>query len=187
VIVKLAIVIFISIAGFAFGADPKTNTTTEPQVAEPQVAEPQAAAPETGDLRRLDSVTWDLKTHTLSWVVQHGREENGEFVPTTAKHYQITPDDATMGAARERRPVDEDEAKLVHQLLDTLSIYCARSVVWWEHTAEPSDPSNPDAAPTFKPDRPSKQNEEPTAKPAPVKPVKIAPLLVGEALKALPR
>ncbi len=173
---KLAIVMFISIAGFAIGADPKTSSTTEPQSSAPQTGEPQA-----GDLRRLDSVTWDLKTHTLSWVVQHGKEENGEFVPTIAKRYQITPDDASMSSAVERRPVDEDEAKLVHQLLDTLSIYCARSVVWWEHTSAPSEPAAPDSTPSFKPERPSRQNEEPAAKPAPPKPVKAVPMLVGEA------
>jgi hypothetical protein len=169
---KLALLTLISIAGFAFGADPKSKTT-----------EPQSSESEGRELRRLDSVTWDLKTHTLSWVVQEGKEENGEFVPTTAKRYQMMPDDAMMGSALERRPVDEDEAKLVHRLLDTLSIYCARSVVWWEHGSPSSEPSAPDSTPSFKPDHPAKQDEEPAAKPVPSKPVKVAPMLVGDAAR----
>jgi hypothetical protein len=152
---KLAIVFWISIAGFASGADPKPNVSTDPQTAEPQSS---------GELRRLDSVTWDLKTHTLSFVVQHGKVENGDFVPTVTKSYQITPDNATMGAALERRPVDAYEAKLLHQILDTLSVYCAQSVVKWEHMAAPSDSVSPDSTPAVKPDHP-----------APLKPVKIAP------------
>ena len=169
---KLAVVMLISIAGFAFGADPKTNKTEQPAT----------------EVRRLDSVSWDLKTHTLSWVVQHGKMEDGEFVPTTAHQYQITPDDATMSAALERRAVDADEAKLLHQLLDTLSIYCARSVVWWEHGDTTTDPDatsptpSPSPTPNLKPDRPMKQDEDTDPKPVPSKPIKAQPVRVGVAL-----
>ena len=169
---KLALVMLISIAGLGFGADPKPKSSTEP----PATDQPSE------ELRRLDSVTWDLKTHTLSWVVQHGKLEKGEFVPTIAQHYEITPDDATMGAAGaalERRPMDEDEAKLLHQLLDTLSIYCARSVVRWEQDTT-SDPAGPNSTPSLKPDRPPKQDGDPAPKPVPPKPVNGTPLRVGE-------
>ena len=164
---KLALVMMISIAGFAIAADPKPNSSTEP---------------DSGDLRRLESVTWDLKTHTLSWVVQKGKEEKGEFVPTGSQRYQITPDDATMGVEPEKRAIEEDEAAVLHRLLDALSIYCAQSVVWWDRGEGTSVPSNtPSLKPDSKPDRPANQNEEPKKKPAaPVKAVKALPLGVAE-------
>jgi len=162
---KTALVVMISIAGFAFGADPKPNPSTEQQAS---------------DLRRLDSVTWDLKTHTLSWIVQKGKEEKGEFVPTGSQRYQITPDNAKMGFADENRAIEDDEAAVLHHLLDALSVYCAQSVVWWEHGDGTVAPSNP-ATPSLKPDRPAKQQEEePKDKPAPAKPVKALPLGVAE-------
>jgi hypothetical protein len=165
-IMKFALVMMISMAGFAFAADPKPNTSTEPQ---------------SGDLRRLESVTWDLKTHTLSWVVQKGKEEHGEFVPTGSQRYQITPDDATMGVPPDKRAIEEDEAAVLHHLLDALSIYCAQSVVWWdqgEGTPAPSSPSlKPD--PNAKPG-PANQNDGEQKKPAPVKAVKALPLGVAE-------
>jgi len=61
-----------------------------------------------------------------------GTEVNGEFIPTSAEHYEITPDQATMASAGETRGLEPDEAALLHRLLDTISVYCAQSVVWWE-------------------------------------------------------
>ncbi|HEY1495773.1 MAG TPA: hypothetical protein VGF49_14575 [Candidatus Solibacter sp.] len=147
-----ALIALIVTAGLTFGADPKTKT------------EPQSA-----ELRRLESVTWDLKTHTLSWVVAKGTESNGEFVPSGSKSYQLTPDDATMGVAKEARSISEEEAAVLHRLLDTLSIYCARSVVWFESPAESTPPG--DATPSLKPA--PKPDEELKTKPIPARPVKV--------------
>jgi len=144
---KFAFVILISIAGFAFSADPKPATSTEP---------------EAGELRRLQSVNWDLKTHTLTWVVEKGKEENGDFVPTGSQKYQITPDTATMDVAPEHRAIQQDEAAVLHRLLDTLSIYCAQSVVWWDQ----GDVSPNESEPTAKPGK--------TAKPLPLGVAEIA-------------
>uniref|UniRef100_Q029T6 Uncharacterized protein n=1 Tax=Solibacter usitatus (strain Ellin6076) TaxID=234267 RepID=Q029T6_SOLUE len=149
-----ALIALIVTAGLTFGADPKTNT------------EPQNG----GDMRRLESVTWDLKTHTLSWVVAKGTEANGEFVPSGSKSYQLTPDDATMGVAKEARSISEEEAAVLHRLLDTLSIYCARSVVWFESPADSTPPS--DGTPTLKP-APKKEDDELKTRPTPSRPVKV--------------
>ena len=130
---KSAAIVMLFVAGFAFGDDPKT------------------------ELRRLDSVTWDLKTHTLTWVVQKGTVEKGEFVPSGTDRYEVTPDNATMTVAEEKRGVEHDEAALLHRLLDTLSIYCAQSVVWWDH-GEGTPPSP--ATPSLKPERPTKEKEQ---------------------------
>ena len=147
-----ALIALIVTAGLTYGADPKNNTEQNG-----------------GEVRRLESVTWDLKTHTLSWVVAKGTEENGEFVPKGSKSYQLTPDDATMGVAKEARSISEEEAAVLHRLLDTLSIYCARSVVWFESPADSTPPS--DGAPTLKPA--PKPDEELKTKPIPSKPVKV--------------
>jgi hypothetical protein len=56
---------------------------------------------------------------------------------------------------------------LLHRLLDTLSIYCAQSVVWWEHGE--GAPVGP-ATPSLKPERPAQEKA----------PVKALPLGVAE-------
>jgi hypothetical protein len=168
---KSAIIVMISLAGLVFAGDPqKDNKASEPQV---------------GELRRLDTVTWDLKTHTLSWVVVKGTEDSdGKFVPSDSVRYQVTPDDSKMGVASEERPIQDEEAALLHRLLDTLSVYCARSAVWWENADDtPATPATP-STPSLKPDRPTKQNDEPKAKPEPPKPVKVG---LAPAVAALPQ
>ncbi|MFB3829451.1 MAG: hypothetical protein ACE15B_21960 [Bryobacteraceae bacterium] len=82
--------------------------------------------------KRLESVTWDLKNHKLTWVVQRGTERNGQFVPSASDKYEIVPDDATMALANEKRGFTREEAASLHKLLDTLSLYCAESVIWWD-------------------------------------------------------
>jgi hypothetical protein len=86
----------------------------------------------TDERKRLANVTWDLRSHKLSWEVQKGNEVNGEFVANSSERYEITPDDAVMAFATERRGFTEAEAASLHKLLDTLSLYCAESVVWWD-------------------------------------------------------
>src|SRR5689334_3489206 len=85
------------------------------QEAQTQKPEP---APET--VRRLESVTWDLKTHTLKWTVQKGTENKGEFVPASSEHYEVSPDTAIMALANEKRGFEPSEAALLHRLLDTI-------------------------------------------------------------------
>jgi len=82
--------------------------------------------------RRLESVMWDLKSHKLIWVVQKGTVEKGEFQVSSTDKYEISPDDAAMGYADERRGFSQDEAAALQKLLDTLSLYCAESVIWWD-------------------------------------------------------
>jgi hypothetical protein len=87
------------------------------------------------EVRRLENVTWDLMSHTLRWTVKKGTEVNGEFIPAAEEHYEIKPDVAIMKVDDEKRRFELQEAELLHRLLDTLSAYCAQSVVWW--TREP--------------------------------------------------
>jgi hypothetical protein len=97
-----------------------------------QTAPAKTVQPQPGQYKRLGSVTWDLQAHKLNWVVQKGTLTNGEFTPTSEERFEIAPDEATMGAAGEMRGFDGEEALALHQLLDTLSLYCAESVVWWD-------------------------------------------------------
>ncbi|MEX2264918.1 MAG: hypothetical protein WD696_23390 [Bryobacteraceae bacterium] len=80
----------------------------------------------------MESVTWDLKSHKLIWVVETGQVQNGEFKAKESKRYEITPDDAVMTVAQERRGFTKEEASALHKLLDTLALYCAESVIWWD-------------------------------------------------------
>jgi hypothetical protein len=84
------------------------------------------------DKKRLSSVTWDLKAHKLIWEVQTGRDVAGDFQAEATSRYEITPDEAVMKVAGERRAFTQEEAVSLHKLLDTLSLYCAESVVWWD-------------------------------------------------------
>ncbi|MBM3774445.1 MAG: hypothetical protein FJW37_04700 [Acidobacteria bacterium] len=92
-----------------------------------------SCAQERKDKKRIESVTWDLKEHRLIWVVQKGVEgAGGQFTVKTTDRYEISPDDAIMYFANEKRGFTSEEAASLHKLLDTLSVYCAESVVWWD-------------------------------------------------------
>ena len=116
---KTAFVLVLSLAAACFGADQH-----------PAAKEPKAAP--TGEVKRLGSVTWDLDAHKLVWVVQKGSMVNGQFVAASEQKYSISPDKAKMFVADEERGFDGQEALTLHKLLDTLSLYCAESVVWWD-------------------------------------------------------
>jgi len=109
----------------------------------------------TGNVKRLQSVTWDLATHKLVWTVEKGSVVDGEFVPAKVVKYEVSPDDAFMAYAGEKRSVTEEEAADLHHLLDVLSLYCVESVVWWDHgsNAEPANPSAPGVV--TKPEKPT--------------------------------
>lgn len=82
-----------------------------------------AAACGAEEKRRLESVTWDLKSHKLTWVVKTGE---------VTEKYEIEPDTAVMAVKDEKRGFTKKEAEALHRLLDVLSVYCAESVDWWE-------------------------------------------------------
>jgi len=119
---KTAFVLMLSFAAASFAADPKP-------VREPDV---RMQSEKTGEVKRLGSVTWDLESHKLVWIIQKGSIVNGEFVPTSQEKYAISPDKARMMVADEERGFDGQEAVSLHRLLDVLSLYCAESVVWWD-------------------------------------------------------
>jgi len=97
------------------------------------VAAISSAADEAATQKRLQSVTWDLKNHKLTWVVQKGNVGNdGEFTSKATDQYEILPDQATMEFDGEKRGFTKEEAASLHKLLNTLSVYCAESVVWWD-------------------------------------------------------
>ena len=138
------------------------------------------------EIKRLQSVTWDLATHRLVWLVEKGSLVNGEFVPATKVKYEVSPDEAFMAFAGEQRSFGLEEAVALHRVLDTLSMYCVESVVWWNKKGADSDSEPSTAAPGLitKPDREPKPERKPEPKPA-VKDVQ--PVKVGVVSARLPR
>lgn len=117
--------------------------------------------------KKMGPVTWDPDAHKLRWTVQTGTLVDGEFVPSSEQQYEISPDEATMGTAEEKRGFDGDEADGLHQLLNILSLYCAESVAWWDQglgEPVPSKPVKPDSSSPQKPVR----VQQPLTKPAPI-------------------
>ena len=119
---KTALVLMLSFVAASFAADQKA-------VKEPDM---QLQSGKAGEVKRLGSVTWDLETHKLVWIVQKGSMVNGQFVVASEEKYMISPDKARMMFADQERVFDGQEAVSLHKLLDVLSIYCAESVVWWD-------------------------------------------------------
>jgi hypothetical protein len=106
------------------------------------------------EVRKLGSVTWDLDSHKLIWVVRKGTANNGKFVPVAEDRYEITPDDAVMSYLNEKRAFTEDEAASLHHLLDVLSMYCAESTAWWDDgQGVPLDSSGKPTGPGKKPEK----------------------------------
>src|SRR6185437_10789589 len=90
----------------------------------------------------------------LEWTVEKGTVVDGEFVPGTTVKYEVSPDEAFMAFAGEKRPLGEDEATSLHELLNVLSVYCVESVVWWEHGL-PDSPAQQGPGFLTKPDKPA--------------------------------
>jgi hypothetical protein len=129
----------------------------------------------TAERKRLASVTWDLESHKLVWEVQTGSYVDGRFVPANSGKYEISPDDAVMAFSEERRAFTGEEAAALRRLLDTLSLYCAESVLWWDQgqglPVDRNGKPDPAQKPRVKPPEPESPNrqrvEEPrTAPPA---------------------
>ena len=157
---KTALAVALSLGALAFGQDMNSKTK-------------MPSGPQNQPMKRLNSVTWDLESHKLVWVVESGSEVDGKFVPASTQRYEISPDDAVMAFANEKRGFTEQEAQSLSHLLDVLSLYCAESVVWWDQGM--GDPIDPDA-PAAKPQRHSppdippaspKKVDQPPQKPAP--------------------
>jgi hypothetical protein len=139
---KTALILMLSCATFSLAQDLKTPPQTTPP-----------SSPDTQDFKRLASVTWDLDTHKLVWVVQKGIEVNGEFVAKSTDRYEVSPSEAFMALKDEKRGIGAEEAGSLHDLLSILSMYCVESTVWWENGGAdgPQDPATPPAA--AKPDK----------------------------------
>jgi len=133
-------------------------------------AHAQERKPETS--KRLASITWDLASHKLTWEIQTGSEVDGEFQLSATAHYEISPDDAVMQVLNERRGFTAAEAKSLHRLLDTLSLYCAESVVWWNQgqgeklEGDPGERQVPPRRPTTE-TKVERVRAEPRVQPAP--------------------
>jgi hypothetical protein len=131
------------------------------------------AQPKQEEVKRLESVTWDLSTHKLVWLVAKGIMVDGEFVPQKKVKYEVSPDEAFMALAEDKKSINVTEAAALHQLLDMLSMYCVESVVWWDKGA-PAYSTDDDAATpglVTKPER-KPQQQKPVVVPLGV-PVKV--------------
>ena len=154
---KTALAIALSLGALAFGQDPSQTKSKTP------------SDPENQPMKRLNSVTWNLETHKLVWVVESGSEVDGDFVPASTQKYEVSPDDAVMAFSNEKRGFTEEEAASLGHLLDVLSLYCAESVIWWDQgMGDPVEPAQRQrhSAPATPPGSPKKV-EQPPAKTAP--------------------
>jgi hypothetical protein len=150
---KTALVLLLSFAAAGFAADPKPVKDPETKSAKPE------------EVKRLGSLTWDLESHKLVWVVQKGAMVDGKFVAASEQKYEIAPDQAMMAVAEEARAFDGEEATALHHLLDVLSVYCAESVVWWDE-GKGTPVKAPAAKPDTKGDKPVKVGQpDPERKP----------------------
>ena len=125
---KTAVILLLSSAGLLLAQNP------QPEPKPVQV------------VKRLASVTWDLDTHKLVWVVQKGTQVNGEFVALATDRYEVSPEAAIMASKDEERGLGEEETGSVTDLVNLLSLYCAESTDWWEQ-GSPTDTAAPKPAP----------------------------------------
>ncbi len=140
---KTTLIVLFSCATLSFAQDMKTGPKTQllPESPSATAADPASGSQE---YKRLASVTWDLDTHKLVWVVQKGVEVNGAFVAKTSDRYEVSPSEASMALKDLKRNIDGDEANSLHDLLSILTMYCVQSTVWWENGGE--DAADPAAA-----------------------------------------
>jgi hypothetical protein len=82
---KTALIIIASLTLPALVAQAQTTTV------EKNAPNVEKSAPEPDQLRRLDSVSWDLKSHTLRWTVQKGTEVDGKFIPSGKSGTRLRP------------------------------------------------------------------------------------------------
>jgi hypothetical protein len=166
---KLASALLLSFAAVIYAADQSTQTAKPEAPAANQPAESTLPPADSHSqvVKKLGSVTWDPDAHKLLWTVQKGSVVNGEFVPSSEDQYEISPDEATMGRADEKRGFDGEEAEGLHQLLDILSLYCAESVAWWDEGLGTPVQSTPSKSGSPAAQKPVKIHQ-PQTKPAPL-------------------
>jgi hypothetical protein len=158
--VKTAFALLLSCAALCLGQDAKPSQDAK-----------------TENVKRLVSVTWDLATHKLIWMVEEGTIVDGGFVASSGVKYAVSPDEATMMFGEEKRSFGAEEASNLHLLLNVLSRYCVDSVVWWEQG--PGGPTSPQQSPQQSPQPgPATKPEQPVQPKEPIvpagKPVKVA-------------
>jgi len=111
------------------------------------LAQTTESTPKPVVVKRLASVTWDLDTHKLVWVVQKGAEVNGEFVLSSSDKYEISPEEASMASKDEKRDLGIEDAGSVTDLINLLSLYCAETTDWWEEGSAAQDSAAPQPEP----------------------------------------
>ena len=140
---KTALIVMLSCASLSLAQDPKPS--------------PQPVV-----VKRLASVTWDLNTHKLVWVVQKGTEVDGEFVPLASKRYEVSPEEASMASKDEKRDLGEEEAGSVMDLVNLLGLYCAETTDWWEQGSPAAETAAPKSEPAREVLRPALSDKLPT-------------------------
>jgi len=175
---KLLSALLLSLAALTYAADQSGQLAKPPAQAAAKTPSATIAPGDSnsapGDsnsqvAKKMGPVTWDPDAHLLRWTVQTGTLVNGEFVPSSEQQYEISPDEATMGTADEKRGFDGDEAEGLHQLLDILSLYCAESVAWWDQSPGSPAQSKPVTPDSSSPQKPVKVRQ-PQPKPVPIPP-----------------
>jgi len=105
------------------------------------LAQTTESTPKPVVVKRLASVTWDLDTQKLVWIVQKGAVVNGEFVPSSSDKYEVSPEEASMASKDEKRDLGSEDAGSFTDLINLLSLYCAQSTDWWENGSPAEDPA----------------------------------------------
>lgn len=172
---KTALILLLTFGGLSFAGEPTLPAPGQ--------------APQGREVKKLTSVTWDVDSQKLVWVVQTGSMVNGKFVPRSEQKYVISPDEASMAVEAEKRGFDQSEAQSLSHLLDVLSLYCAESVEWWDQgqgtplspNAKPASPATP-VNPTS-PANPTRQPAQPKANP----PASGNPVRVGQPQPKAPK
>jgi hypothetical protein len=145
----------------------------------------QEAQPEPVVVKRLASVTWDLNTHKLVWVVQAGTVVEGAFVPLASKRYEVSPEEAYMASKDEKRGLAEEDAGSVTDLLNLLSLYCVQSTDWWEHGSSADDAAMPKSEQkSVGPATPPPSSDKPTHVDEPAQKSTPAPRIPGTLIAA---
>lgn len=163
---KSALILLLSCATFSLAQDMKIapdKIKPEPPAQSEGAQKTDGAKPDAADagatqVKRLASVTWDLNTHKLSWIVEKGSMVDGAFVPSSQGKYEVSPSEGFMAVNEEKRGIEDDEANALHELLGVLSVYCVESTVWWERGAD--DGTSPTLSPDAKPAAPGTKIEQ---------------------------
>jgi len=135
-------------------------------MADPSSPKPPARALDRSSLERVLARAAELQSTTG----ETGEEFTEEQLLELGREVGLSPQNLRQALAEERtrsvvpdeeRGFDGKEAVSLHRLLDTLSLYCAESVVWWDEGE--GTPSG--ARPSTMPEKPKIDGKE--------KPVKV--------------